>query len=132
MEPMSKRTSQAAKLRVALELDGKHALIAQANIQGGDVYCGTPPRPISGKKREIFRTSFHARGPTRLHRLGLSTLAGHLGMKPDEIKGAVLLSQGGPGGMLDWTYHVRPDSSTRKTLVLQSDRRIAGGASISY
>jgi hypothetical protein len=124
--------SQAAELRVALELDGKHALIAQANIKGGDIYCGTPRRPVKGKKRQIVRTSFHARGPTRLHRFGLSTLAGHLGMKPDEVKGAVLLSRGGPGGSLDWTYKVRADSSTRKTLVLQCDRRIAGSTSISY
>jgi len=53
-------------------------------------------------------------------------------MRSDEVKGAVLLSQGGPGGMLDWTYKVRADSSTRKTLVLQCDRRIAGSTSISY
>ena len=132
MEPKSKEESQAAELRVALELDGKHALIGQANIKGGDIYCGTPPRPIKGKKREIVRSSFHARGPTRLHRIGLETLAGHLGMRPDEVKGTVLLSQGGPGGMLDWTYKMRADSATRKTLVLQWDRRIEGGTCISY
>jgi hypothetical protein len=129
---MSKEKSQAAELRVALELDGKHALIAQANIRGGDIYCGTPPRPVKGKKRQIVRTSFHASGATRLHRFGLSSLAGHVGMKPDEVKGVILLSQGGPGGRLDWTYKVRADSSTRKTLVLQCDRRIAGSMSISY
>src|SRR4026207_2163518 len=112
---MSKEKSQAAELRVVVEQDGKHALIAQANVKGGDIYCGTPPRQIQGKKRQIVRTSFHARGPTRLHRIGLPTLAGHLGRKPDEIRGAVLLSQGGPGGGLDWTYKVRADSSTRKT-----------------
>ena len=129
---MSKEKSQAAELRVALELDGKHALIAQANLKGGDIYCGAPSRPVKGKKREIVRSSFHAGGPTRLHRFGLTTLAGHFGMRSDEVKGAVLLSQGGPGGMLDWTYKVRADSSTRKTLVLQCDRRIAGSTSISY
>jgi hypothetical protein len=129
---MNKEKSQAAELRVALELDGKHALIAQTNMKGGDIYCGTPPRSVKGKKRQIVRTSFHARGPTRLHRFGLSTLAGHLGMRPDEVKGAVLLAQGGPGGRLEWNYKVRADSSTRKTLVLQNDRRIAGGTSISY
>lgn len=129
---MSKEKAQAAELRVALELDGKHALIAQANVKGGDIYCGTPSRPIEGKKRQIVRTSFHARGPTRLHRFGLPTLAGHLGMKSDEVKGTVLLSQGGPGGSLDWTYKVRADSSTRKTLVLPCNRRIAGSTSISY
>jgi hypothetical protein len=59
---MSKETFQAAELRVALELGGKHALIAQANLKGGDIYCGTPARPVKGKKREIFRTSFHADG----------------------------------------------------------------------
>jgi hypothetical protein len=53
-------------------------------------------------------------------------------MRPDEIKGAVLLAQGGPGGMLDWNYKVRADSPTRNTLVLQSNRRIEGGSSISY
>jgi len=129
---MSKEKSQTAELRVALELDGKHALIAQANLKGGDIYCGTPSRPVKGKKREIVRSSFHAGGPTRLHRFGLTTLAGHFGMRSDEVKGAVLLSQGGPGGMLDWTYTVRADSSTRKTLVLQCGRRIAGSMSISY
>jgi len=129
---MSKEKSQAAELRVALELDGKHALIAQANLKGTDIYCGTPPRPVGGKKREIVRSSFHAGGPTRLHGFGLATQAGHLGMRPDEVKGAVLLAGGGPGGMLDWTYKVRPDSSTRKTLVLQCDRRIAGSTLISY
>ena len=130
---MSKEKSQAAELRVALELDGKHALIAQANLKGGDIYCGTPSRPVKGKKREIVRSSFHAGGPTRLHRFRLTTLAGHFGMRPDEVKGAVLLSQGGPGGMLDWTYKVQADSfKTRKTVVLQCDRRIAGSMSISY
>ncbi len=132
MDPMSKEKSQVAELRIALELDGKHALITQANIKGGDIYCGTPPRPLKGKKREIVRSSFHAGGPTRLHRIGLETLAGHLGRRPDEIKGAVLLSQGGPGGMLDWTYKVWADGATRKTLVLQWDRRIEGGTCISY
>ena len=53
-------------------------------------------------------------------------------MRPDEVKGAVLLSQGGPGGMLNWTYKMRADSATRKTLVLQWDRRIEGGTCISY
>jgi hypothetical protein len=130
---MSKEKSQAAELRVALELDGEHALIAQANLKGGNIYCGTPPRPVKGKKREIVRTSFHVGGPTRLHRFGLPTLAGHFGMRPDEVKGAVLLSQGGPGGMLDWTYKVQADSfKTRKTVVLPYDRRIAGSISISY
>ena len=129
---MSKEKSQAAELRVALELDGKHALIAQANLKGGDVYCGTPSRPVKGKKREIVRSSFHAGGPTRLHRFGLTTLAGHFGMRSDEVKGAVLLSQGGPGEVLDWTYKVRADNSTRTTLVLQCDRRIAESMSISY
>jgi hypothetical protein len=132
MVPMSKEKSQAAELRVALELDGKYALIAQANLKGGDIYCGTPSRPVKGKKREIVRSSLHAGGPTRLHRFGLTTLAGHFGMRPDEVKGAVLLSQGDPGGRLDWIYKVRADSSTRKTLVLQCDRRIAGITSISY
>lgn len=129
---MSKKKSEVAELRVALELDGQHALIAQANIRGGDIYCGAPPRLVGGKKREIVRSSFHARGPTRLHRLGQSTLAGHLGIKPDEVRGAILLAQGGPGGQLDWTYEVRADSSRRRTLVLRWDRRIAGGTSISY
>lgn len=129
---MREKKSRAAELRVALELDGKHALIAQANIRAGDIYCGPPSRPVKGKKREIVRTSFHAGGPTRLHRFGLSTLAGHLGMKPDEVKGAVLLAQGGPGGELDWTYTLRADSSRRKTLTLLWDRRIAGGMSTSY
>jgi len=130
---MSKEKSQAAELRVALELDGKHALIAQANLKGGDIYCWTPPRPVKGKKRQIVRTSFHAGGPTRLHRFGLTTLAGHFGMRPYEVKGAVLLLQGGPGGMLDWTYKVQADSfKTRKTVVLHCDRRIAGSTSISY
>src|SRR5207248_5848066 len=112
---MSKEKSQTAELRVVLELDGKHALIAQANVTGGDIYCGTPSRLVGGRKREIARTSFHARGPTRFHGLGLPTKAGHLGMRPDEVKGAVLLAQGGPGGMLDWNYKVRADSPTRKT-----------------
>jgi hypothetical protein len=129
---MSKEKSQAAELRVALELDGKHALIAQANLKGADIYCGTAPRRLKGKKREIVRKSFHAGGPTRLHGLGLTTQAGHLGMRPDEVKGAVLLAQSGSGGLLDWTYTVRADSSTRKTLVLQCNRRIEGGPSISY
>jgi len=130
---MSKEKSQAAELRVALELDGKHALIAQANLKGGDIYCGTPSRPVKGKKREIVRSSFHAGGPTRLHRFELTTLAGHFGMRSDEVKGAVLLSQGGSGGMLDWTYKVQADSfKTRKTVVLQCDRRTAGSMSISY
>jgi hypothetical protein len=130
---MSKEKPQAAELRVALELDGKHALIAQANLKGGDIYCWTPPRPVKGKKRQIVRTSFHAGGPTRLHRFELTTLAGHFGMRPDEVKGAVLLLQGGPGGMLDWTYKVQADSfKTRKTVVLHCDRRIAGSMSISY
>lgn len=129
---MSKEKCKTAELRVALEANGKHALIAQANMKGGDVYCGTSPRLLKGKKREIVRSSFHARGPTRLHRIGLDTLAGHLGMRPDEVKGAVLLAQGGPGGQLDWTYKVRADSSTRKTLVLQWDRRIKAGTLISY
>jgi len=130
---MSKEKPQAAELRVALELDGKHALIAQANLKGGDIYCWTPPRPVKGKKRQIVRTSFHAGGPTRLHRFGLTTLAGQFGMRPDEVKGAVLLLQGGPGGMLDWTYKVQADSfKTRKTVVLHCDRRIAGSMSISY
>jgi hypothetical protein len=43
---MSKEKSQTAELRVALELDGKHALIAQANVRGGDIYCGTPSRLV--------------------------------------------------------------------------------------
>ena len=130
---MSKEKPQAAELRVALELDGKHALIAQANLKGGDIYCWTPPRPVKGKKRQIVRTSFHAGGPTRLHRFGLTTLAGHFGMRPDEVKGGVLLVQGGHGGMLDWTYEVQADSfKTRKTVVLHCDRRIAGSMSISY
>ena len=34
--------------------------------------------------------------------------------------------------MLDWIYKVRADSLTRRTLVLQWDRRISGGPSISY
>ena len=59
-----------------------------------------------GKKREILRSSFRKRGSTRIHRLGLSTLAGHLRM--------------------------RPDSLTGKTLVLPEDRRIAAGPLISY
>jgi hypothetical protein len=129
---MSEEKLQAAELRVALKLDGKHALIAQANVRGGDIYCGTPPRLVGGKKREIVRSSFHARGPTRLHGLGFPTQAGHLTMRPDEVKGAVLLTQGGPGGMLDWTYKLRADGSTRKTVVLPCDRRIMGSASISY
>lgn len=129
---MTKGKSQAAELRVALELDGKHALIAQANVnRKGDLYCGPPPRPVRGKKQEIFRSSYHASGETRLHRGGLRKLVGHVGMKPHEVKGAVLLAQGGPVGMLDWTYKVRADNSRRKTLVL-ADRQIMGGPSISY
>ena len=64
---------------------------------------------------------------------GLTTLPGQFGMRPDEVKGAVLLLQGGPGGMLDWTYKVQADSfKTRKTVVLHCDRRIAESMSISY
>lgn len=129
---MKKGKSKTAQLRVAVESDGKHALIAQANITGEDIYGGPPSRTIKGKKREIVRSSFHARGPTRLHRLGLPTLAGHLGMKPTEVEGAVMLAQGGPGGLLEWTYKVRADNSTRKTLVLPYDRRLAEGSCISY
>ena len=68
----------------------------------------------------------------RLHRFGLPTLAGHLRMRPDEIKGAVQLGQGGPGGQPDWSYKVRADNSTRKTLVLPYDGRIVDGLLISY
>jgi hypothetical protein len=59
---MSKEKPQAAELRVALELDGKHALIAQANLKGGIFTAGRHRGQLRGRNGKLSAVLFMPAG----------------------------------------------------------------------
>ena len=119
---------QKAELRIAVVGDGAHALLGQVNVRGSDIYSGPSPMLFDGKKREFFRSSYHASGATRLH-LPVGTTAGRAPSPPDQVVGSRRYAWG--GATYEWTYRPKKDSAYRRTVMIPVSK-VARGWSVDY
>jgi hypothetical protein len=108
-----KRPTQKAHLRVALHDNGKYQLVLRADIRGFDIYAG-PPWP-----KDLLRSSWHESGKVHIH-TPVGRDIGKPKVRPESFTGKAQLYQGGYSG-LDWSYMPKPDSKTRRTLLIEKE-----------
>lgn len=104
--------SQEADLRVALRSEGRYQLLFFARLQGFDLYAGP------GGLKSLLRSSWHGTGKVHIH-TPEGRKVGAPRVMPEEFRGCAKLYSGGYSGT-DWSYRPKPDSPTRRTLILES------------
>ena len=106
-----KRPPQKAHLRVALHDNGKYQLVLRADVKGFEIYAG----PHGA--RNLLRSSWHETGMVHIH-TPAGRKIGKPQVRPERFTGKAQLYQGGYIG-LDWSYRPKPDSKTRRTLLIE-------------
>ena len=107
---------QKAEIRVVLRQDDQYATAFFATLKGEDLYYG--PRLRIGD--ETFRASYHASGKQHL-RTPMGRKINEPLTRPRDLKGKKKLgaSSGNPT-MLQWGYKPKPDTATRRTVILDN------------
>lgn len=103
--------SQEADLRVVLRSEGRYQLLFFARLQEFDLYTGP------GGLKNLLRSSWHGTGKVHIH-TPEGRKVGVPRVMPEEFRGCAKLYSGGYSGT-DWSYRPKPDSHTRRTLILE-------------
>lgn len=103
--------SQEAHLRVALHDAGRFQLQCFADLLGFDLYAG--PHGV----RNMLRSTWHESGKVHTH-TPAGRQVGPPRVIPERFEGKERLFSGGYSGP-DWSYRPKPDSATRRTLILE-------------
>jgi hypothetical protein len=112
------RFHQEAQLRVVLRNEGRYQLLCFADLKGFDLYAG--PHGVRNK----LRSSWHRTGQAHLH-TPAGRQIGPPRVMPEHFEGKAKLFSGGYTGP-DWSYQPKPDSPTRRTLIVDK-RSIESG-----
>lgn len=114
------RTSvqQEAHLRVVLQDEGKYQLMLFADLVNFDLYAG--PHGVRNK----LRSSWHETGKVHIH-TPAGRQIGPPRVMPENFTGRNRLYSGGRMGN-DWSYRPKPDSSTRRTLLVDKSSVMRG------
>ena len=103
--------ARKAQLRLAVRHGDKCGLVWQATLHGHDVYADTPHPAVSS------RFSYHKSGAGHVHILQRRIIF------PPSQPTEHLLGKQKVGGwsyqFVQWGYHIRPDTSHRRTAILE-------------
>lgn len=110
---MAKRQfDQEADLRVVTHREGQYQLLFFARMHDFDLYAGP------ARMKKLLRSSYHASGAVHTH-TPEGRLDGEPRMMPKDFRGRENLYSGWSSGT-DWSYRLKPNSSTRLTLIIES------------
>ncbi|MEQ1844714.1 MAG: hypothetical protein ABL983_03950 [Nitrospira sp.] len=101
---------QEAHLRVVQHHEGRYQLLFFADLLDFDLYAG--PHGV----QNVLRSSWHETGQVHIHTPEGRKL-GPPRVMPQHFEGTAKLYSGGYTGP-DWSYRPKPDSLTRRTLIL--------------
>ena len=101
---------QEAHVRVVLHDEGKYQLMLFVDLVNLDLYAG--PHGVRNK----LRSSWHETGKVHIH-TPAGRQIGPPRVMPENFTGRDKLYSGGYTGN-DWSYRPKPDSSTRRTLLV--------------
>ena len=104
-------SKQEAHLRIAIHDSGKYQLILFADLVGFDLCAG----PHGA--RNLLRSSWHETGKVHVH-TPAGRLIGAPRVMPEKFVGKSMLYSGGFTGT-DWSYRPKPDSPSRRTLLIE-------------
>ena len=115
-EPVSKR--QHGAIRIVFERCGDYGLFWQATLQHADLYAGTPEKGTD----VLLRMSYHESGATHTYYQYAEHERRRVLNSPSQpvrqLTGIEKVGGWGIPAHAAWGYEPKPDSPTRKTLIL--------------